>query len=290
MLLLLFTLILIPLSLSVTPSILNSYIGTTPLLDGILDLTEWSDATLFGTNISLFDAQFDPVTDYLDLSITSYVKHDQTRLYFGFNVSDNLLYYYQTSHWLPSANSFAENLTRSGFPWFGDEMEILINAPNTYTSPFDGVTGTPGVFQMVFNIHKSRLFGMGIGGILEGEPRSSDTAWNNYQDWIYSRAIECAVHIFPQESDGTNRYGMEWAIDFTPLLQTSHGVYYNTSQGIVEIGLNIALGDVDTEAQGSIYGLRHEMWYSGNTSCFNHGNCHTLLSYFGTLALHPTKQ
>ena len=57
----LFTLlVIIPLSLSVTPSILNSYIGTTPLLDGILDLTEWSDATLFGTNISLFDAQFDP--------------------------------------------------------------------------------------------------------------------------------------------------------------------------------------------------------------------------------------
>jgi SSS family solute:Na+ symporter len=278
---------LLPLALSVTPSPLHSYVGTTPSLDGILDPIEWKDATLITNNITSFDAEFYPVTDPLDLGIVGYVKHDDTRLYFGFNISDNLLYYFETDHWLPSANPEAEQLTRSGFPWFGDEMEILINAPNTYTSTNDGVTGVPGVFQMVCNAHKSRLGGMGKGGILEGEPRSSDTAWNNYQDWIYSRAIECAVHIFPQDSTGTNVYGMEWAIDFTPLLQTAPNTYYNNSQGIVEMGLNIALGDVDSEAQATKYGLRHEMWFSGNSSCNGNGNCHTLLSYFGSLIMHP---
>ena len=283
-------LFLLPLADSVTPPPLHCYLGSTPTLDGILNLAEWSDATLISNNISSFDAEFYAVTDPLDLGVIGFVKHDEKRLYFGFNVSDNLLYYFQTSHWLPTSNPQAEELTRAGFPWFGDEIEILINAPNTFNSTFDGVTGEPGLFQMVCNAHKSRLGGMGVGGILEGEPRSSDTAWNNYQEWIYSRAIECAVHVFPPDSQGRNVYGMEWAIDFTPLLQTAPNTYYNTSQGIVEMGINIAIGDVDTQDEATQYGLRHEMWLSGNTSCAGHGNCHTLLSYFGSLVMHPGGQ
>ena len=61
-----------------------------------------------------------------------------------------------------------------------------------------------GQFQMVCNSYKSRLRGIGnhletefnlvhnvsfslfsgAGGLLEGEPRSSDAAWNLYQQWI----------------------------------------------------------------------------------------------------------
>ena len=273
---------------AVTPPPLHAFLGSTPTLDGFLSPTEWVDSTAFG-GIATFDAGFFPVLDPADLDIAGFVKHDGSRLYFAFNITDDLLYYYSTPPWLPAGNPSAENLTRDGWPWFGDEMEILVNAPNTYNDIYDEPTGTPGVWQMVCNLHKSRLGGLGIGGLMEGEPRSSPTAWSNYQEWIYARTMECAVQRFPGAGvNGSSVYGMEWAIDFHPLLQRAPGVYYNVSQGSVNMGLNIALGDTDTFTQGDpTYGLRHEMWWNGNTSCANHGNCHTLLSYFGTLVMEP---
>jgi hypothetical protein len=288
-----FTLFILPAVLSVahavTPAPAHAYLGSSITLDGILEPSEWADATLLISSVGDLDPGFSPVTNTSDLDIQGYVKHDGERLLFGFNITDDLLYYIQTPQWLPAGNPSAENLTRAGWPWYGDEMEILINAPNTWTDPFGTVSGTPGVFQMVCNLHKSRLGGLGAGGLLEGEPRSSLTAWLNYQQWIYSRAMQCAVHAFPGAgAGGGNVYGMEWSMDFFPLLQTSPGVCYNTSAGSVPMGLNVALGDTDTQQQGDkVYGLRHEMWWSGNTSCSNHGNCHTLLSYFGTLVMEP---
>ncbi len=273
---------------AVFPAPLHAFLGTTPTLDGLLAPAEWADAATFG-GISTFDAGFNPVLDARDLDIAGFVKHDAQRLYFAFNITDDLLYYLQTPPWLPAGNPRADNLTPAGWPWFGDEMEILVNAPNTYATPYDEPLGEPGVWQMVCNLHKSRLGGEGVGGILEGEPRSSATAWDNYQQWIFSRAAECAVRAFPGEgAGGGSVYGVEWAFDFTPLLQTAPGVYYNASSPATEMGLNIALGDTDTQAQGdATFGLRHECWWSGNQSCANHGNCHTLLSYFGTLVMEP---
>lgn len=275
-------------ALAVFPPPLHAYSGSTPTLDGLLTPSEWADATPFG-GIGTFDAGFFPVTDPLDLDIAGWVKHDRSRLYFGFNITDNLLFSLQAPPWLPAGNPAAENLTTAGWPWFGDEMEILINAPNAYDSPWDEPLGEPGIFQLVCNLHKSRLGGMGVGGMLEGEPRSSPTAWDNYQNWIYARTVECAVHAHPGAGPGgSSVYGMEWAFDFEPLLQLAPGVYYNASMGSTPMGLNIALGDTDTQAQGnSVFGLRHEQWWSGNTSCGGRGNCHTLLSYFGTLVMEP---
>ena len=279
---------LLPLAGAVTPAPLHAYAGSTPVLDGLLSPAEWADAVAFG-GIATFDAGFAPVTDPRDLNISGFVKHDGQRLYLAFNITDDLLYYFQTPPWLPAGNAAAENLTTQGWPWFGDEMEVLINAKNTFDSIYDEPLGVPGNWQLVCNLHKSRLGGLGVGGMMEGEPRSSETAWSNYQAWIYSRAVECAVRALPGEGGG-NVYGIEWAFDFCPLLQTAPGVCYNASAaaGPVEMGLNIALGDTDTPAQGdATFGLRHEMWWSGNTSCAQHGNCHTLLSYFGTLVMEP---
>lgn len=274
----------------VSSETLHSYPGTTPTLDGILTPAEWADAYSFG-GISTFHPGFFPVLSPADLDILGFVKHDSKRLYFGFNITDDLLYSIDTPSWLPPGNPSAENLTRQGWPWYGDEMELLINAPNTFTTIYDEPTGTPGVWQMVCNAHKSRLGGLGVGGLLEGEPRSSDTAWANYQEWIYSRAMECGVHIFHGAGiNGSSVFGVEWAVDFNPLLEISPGVYYNGTGGVVEMGVNIALGDTDTPAEGDpVFGLRHEMWFSGNTSCENHGNCHTLLSRFGSLFLHSSR-
>lgn len=285
----LLALALLPPAGAVTPAPLHAYLGSTPVLDGLLAPAEWADATPFGS-ISSFDPNFSPVTDPRDLGVSGYVKHDRTRLYFAFNITDDVLYALQTPHWLPAGNPAAENLTTAGWPWFGDEMEILINAPNTFAGPYDGVLGVPGLFQLVCNLHKSRLGGQGVGGMLEGEPRSSETAWTNYNQWIYSRAAECAVRALPgADGSGGSVYGVEWAFDFCPLLETAPGVCYSASATApVSMGLNIALGDTDAQAQGdATFGLRHEMWWAGNTSCAGHGNCHTLLSQFGTLVMEP---
>jgi SSS family solute:Na+ symporter len=277
--------------LAVAPPPLHAFLGTTPSIDGVVEKAEWSDASVFG-DVFTWDAQFspvDPTSSPLDLNITGYVKHDGQRLFFAFEIIDDKLYSSDTAAWLPAANPFADDMGPRypcpAWPWFGDELEVLINAPNIPSGP---VTGVPGVWQMVVNAHKSRLGGWGVGGLLEGEPRSSDTAWENYQQWIFSRAMEAAVTVSPAGGRATGgRWSAEFAADFNPLLQVAPGKCWNTSWPATPVGLNIALGDTDTEAEGSPFGLKHEMWWSGNTSCVGGGNCHTLLNQFGTLMLEP---
>jgi SSS family solute:Na+ symporter len=279
---------------AVSPPPLHAYLGGTPLLDGTVNPAEWADATFFG-DIFTWSAQFapvDPTSSPLDFNVTAFVKHDGARLYFAFIVTDDLLYSRDTPAWLPPSNPLADDMTpryqSPAWPWFGDELEILLNAPNAVASPLAGVTGVPGVWQMVVNAHKSRLGGWGVGGLLEGEPRSSDTAWENYQQWIYSRAMEAAVVVAPAGGGAAGgRWSAEVAIDFNPLLQVAPGAFWNTSWPPTQMGLNIALGDTDGEGVASPFGLRHECWWAGNTSCQGGGNCHTLLGQFGTLVMEP---
>ena len=150
-------------------------------------------------------------------------------------------------------------------------------------------TGEPGNLQIVVNAHKSRLGGTGVGGLLEGEPRSSDTAWANYQAWIYSRAARAAVLRAPRGSaPGIGAaWSVELAFDFDPLLPLPGGGFYNGSAPVT-LGLNVALGDADAVSAGDpVYGLRHEMWWAGVAACPEGGNCHTLRRLFGDLVLEP---
>lgn len=274
---------------SATQPTLIAYLGTTPTLDGHVDPAEWADAMEFG-DIASFNPNFAPVVPASppDLNFSAHVKHDGRTLYFAFQIADNLIYSVDTPAWLPGGNPSANNLTQRGWPWFGDEIEILVNAKNTHETVEDGITGVPGLWQMVVNSQKSRLGGVGVGGLLEGEPRSSQTAWTNYQEWIYSRAMRAAVTVSPAGTSGVGGWATEVAIDFVPLLDLGGGVYWNTSWPATTLGINIAIGDTDSEAVGDpTFGLRHEMWYSGNTSCAGGGNCHTLLYQFGQLTLEP---
>ena len=131
--------------------------------------------------------------------------------------------------------------------------------------------------------------GTGVGGLLEGEPRSSDTAWANYQAWIYSRAARAAVLRAPRGSaPGIGAaWSVELAFDFDPLLPLPGGGFYNGSAPVT-LGLNVALGDADAVSAGDpVYGLRHEMWWAGVAACPEGGNCHTLRRLFGDLVLEP---
>ena len=241
------------------PRELHAYSGKTPTLDGVISPGEWADATEF-YGVKDWIPQFSRTTDPKDLGLHGYVKHDGKRLYFAFDVTDDVLYGIDTPRWLPDQNPKAHELTREGFPWFGDEMELLINATNKWTGN-EGAAGNGSSWQMVCNLTKSRKGGIGTGGLLEGEPRKDPRAWETYRRWILSGAQEAVAKPKP----GGKGYIIEWAVNFNPCLEIAPGQFYSTSLGDRAMGLNIALGDLDEKEKGvgNFGNFHHEDWFAG---------------------------
>jgi SSS family solute:Na+ symporter len=254
------------------PRGLRAGTGATPILDGKIAAGEWTDATVF-EGVKDWVPQFAPTSDPADLSLTGYVKHDGRRLYFGFDITDDVLYGIGTPRWLPDGLPKVHELTQEGYPWFGDEMEILINADNRWEGD-EQAAGDGRSWQMVCNLTKSRIGGVGEGGLMEGEPRSSAEAWATYQRWIINGAMECAAKPKP----GGGGYIIEWAISFDPCLEVEPGEFYDPSRGDHAVGLNIALGDLDEKERG-VGRLRfhHEDWLAGPKGV------RTQLRHWGTL-------
>jgi SSS family solute:Na+ symporter len=259
------------------PRSLEAFRGSTPRIDGKVERGEWDDATRFegprgkdGTWIS----QFSPVRDPKDLSFIGHVKHDGRRLYFAFEVTDDVLYGIDTPRWLPDNNPRAHELSRDGWPWFGDEFELLIHAGPKWTGE-ESAAGNGFSWQMVVNLTKSRLGGVGKGGLLEGEPRSDPKAWDTYRRWIETGAMEAAAVPWP----GGGGYTIEWAVSFEPCLETEPGRFYSTAMGDRAVGLNIAAGDLDEKetGRGNFGNFHHEDWFAGAR------NVRTQLRYWGTL-------
>ncbi|HMF75837.1 MAG TPA: hypothetical protein VK604_09275 [Bryobacteraceae bacterium] len=259
---------------------LDAWPGTTPVLDGVLSRGEWDDAARF-SGVLDWTHTFTPTTDPQDLALTGYVKHDGKRLYFAFDVTDDLHYGIDTPRWLPPENPKAHELTREGFPWFGDEMELLINATNKWIG-HEGAAGSGASWQMVCNLTKSRLGGVGKGGLLEGEPRTNSNAWNNYRRWIESGAQQAAVRRKPSGKG----YVIEWAVKFDPCLEVERGKFYSTAMGDRDMGLNIALGDLDTpeKGAGNFGHFHHEEWFAGDPER------RTELREWGTLRIHTSRE
>jgi SSS family solute:Na+ symporter len=257
---------------------LHSYPGSTPHLDGVLSAGEWSDATRF-TGTANWTSTFTPTTDPKDLSVQGWVKHDATHLYFAFDVTDDVLYGIDTPRWLPDENALAHELTPKGFPWFGDEIEILINAGGTWQA-HESAAGSGSSWQMVCNLTKSRKGGIGTGGLLEGEPRSSQTAWDTYRQWIESGAQDAVAKAKP----AGHGYIVEWAIRFNPCLEVAPGRFYNPTKNAT-VGLNIAVGDLDRkeDGKGNFGNFHHEDWLSGKPKT------RTELRDFTTLTLHARR-
>jgi len=254
---------------------LRSWFGSTPHIDGVLSPGEWADAEEI-RGVGNWTAEFLPVTDSADLSLRGWVKHDAEWLYFAFDITDDVLYGIDTERWLPKENPKAHELSRDGFPWFGDEMEILLNAPNTWRGD-ESAEGDGASWQMVCNLTKSRLGGVGVGGLLEGEPRTSAVAWETYQRWIKDGAQKAVV----QRKAAGKGYIIEWAVRFNPCIELAPGRFYSTQLGEVAVGLNIALGDLDTPGQGAgqFGNFHHEQWWAGAL------HTRTQKNNFGTLRL-----
>ena len=255
------------------PRTLEAFRGSTPAIDGQIKAGEWDDATEF-RGVSDWIPQFSPTKDPTDLALRGWVKHDGRRLYFAFEITDDVLYGIDTPRWLPDENPKAHELTREGFPWFGDEMELLINAANKWTGN-ESAAGDGASWQMVCNLTKSRKGGVGVGGLLEGEPRKAEAAWNTYQKWILSGAQEAAAKVKPQGKG----YIIEWAVRFNPCLEVAPGQFYSTSLGDRAMGINIALGDLDEKekGRGNFGHFHHEDLFAGAK------DVRTQLRHWGTL-------
>ena len=270
------------------PSVLRAPLGRTPVLDGRIDAREWSDAFEV-SSLAGWDAQFAPVepppaAQPPDLYVRLWLKHDARSLWLAARVVDDVLY---AGAWLPHGNAAANALNASGWPWFGDESEVLFSALPPAAAPAASVVGNGSQWQLVVNRWKSARGGLGVGGLLQGEPRSSPAAWETYSRWIAARAVDAAVTSEPGAGpNGASVWSWEWRIDFDPCLELAPGVFYHAGMPTTAVGINVALGDTDLEAQGdATYGLRHEMWVAGHTC--PQTNCHTLMSEFATLLLEP---
>ncbi|MBM4000425.1 MAG: c-type cytochrome [Planctomycetes bacterium] len=262
------------------PRELKAYRGATPVTDGVLAPSEWEDATRF-EGVSGWTSEFTPTTRADDLSLRGWVKYDAASIHFAFDVTDDVLYGIDTPRWLPEENPRAHELTREGWPWFGDEMELLVNASNVWRDDEDAA-GNGSSWQMVCNLTKSRLDGAGAGGLLEGEPRSDERAWNTYRHWIESGAMRAAAK---PKIEGKG-YTIEWAIQFNPCLETAPGVFFRPTDRPVPVGLNIAVGDLDEAAKGAgNFGhFHHEEWFAGEKGK------RTNVRQWGTLWLMPDGQ
>jgi len=255
------------------PRTLHAYPGKTPKMDGVLSPGEYADATTF-TGVLDWTPQFSKTTDPQDLALKGWVKHDGKKLYFAFDITDDVLYGIDTPRWLPDNNPKAHELTREGFPWFGDEMELLINATKKWTAN-ENAAGNGQSWQMVCNLTKSRKGGIGVGGILEGEPRRDENAWNTYSKWIAEGAMDCAAKRKPSGKG----YIVEWVVNFDPCVEVEPGKFYSPAMGDRAVGLNIALGDLDEKERvnDNPYRFNHEDWWAG------HKGTRTNLRDFGTL-------
>lgn len=259
------------------PRELQAWRGATPQVDGVISPGEWGDANRF-EGVKGWTPQFSPTTKAEDLSLVGWVKFDAQRLYFAFQVTDDVLYGIDTPRWLPDNNVQAHALTREGWPWFGDEMELLINAANRWHGN-ENAAGNGASWQMVCNLTKSRLGGVGQGGLLEGEPRSDEKAWETYRKWIETGAM---VAVAKPLLSGKG-YIIEWAVQFDPCLEVRPGVFFQPGGQEVRMGLNIAVGDLDEPSKGvgNFGNFHHEDWFAGEK------DKRTNLRQWGVLRLMP---
>jgi len=275
------------------PRTLESFPGTSPRIDGVLSPGEWKDATMF-RGVKDWNPQFTPTTDPRDLALRGWVKHDDKRLYFAFEVIDDVIYGVDTARWLPDQNSKAHELTREGFPWFGDEMELLINASNRWKGD-ENAAGNGSSWQMVCNTTKSRLGGVGVRAgekscLLEGEPRKDANAWDTYGKWIKAGSMHAVAKLYRRRPRG-GHYIIEWSVNFNPCLEVEPGKFYSPALGDRAVGLNIALGDLDEKERGvdasgkpNFGNFHHEDWWAGAK------NVRTQLRNFGTLWIRSARR
>lgn len=262
------------------PQVLTAYLGTTPTLDGMIQQEEYADAQYFiGVNDWKTDTKV-PAQDSRDLSLQAWVKHDGVSLFFAFDVTDDVIYGFDTDRWVSTNNPQANDMTfASGWPWWGDGVEIMMNSTYQWhenqTCAGDGTS-----WQVVCSTHKSTLGGLGTGGLMAGEPRTA-TAWGFYESWAQNGDMQAVVRL--KENDKSRGYVIEWRINPNPCLQIDTSTFVDLSKE-TRVGINFEVQDLDEKERGQ-----------GNWSNFHHidywakvgSYSKTALKSFGTLIIKP---
>jgi len=276
----------IPLFAGNYPKELKAYRGIAPVLDGIISPWEYEDATLFTGTRDWF-REFSANYDNLDLSVKAWVKHDGKNLYFAFDVTDDVIYGIDIPRWLPDDNPLVHDFTvGNSWPWFGDGIELFLNPENTWDNSKDENTKGNGLsWTMVCSTHKSYANGLKAGGIIEGEPRN-DYSWTNYREWMKKGAMQVAFRV---KSKGEGKgYIIEWKIASDPCLEISEGKYWSPDLGIVRMGLNIEIQDLDEKerGKGNFANMHHvDVWAQDPVI-----KGKSLLKNLGTLTIYPGKK
>lgn len=263
------------------PKVLDVWRGATPTLDGQIAPGEYADAVHFSSDDGTWISRFDRPRGDKDLLIEGWAKHDGTNLFFAFRIKDDVLYGIDTPKWLPKDNPHAHELTPRGFPWFGDAVELLINASNRWEDSDRAKNkGNASCWQMVCNLTKSRLGGIGTGGMLEGEERSNPVAWKTYRSWILKGDMQAVAKPFPKGGG----YVVEWMIHPRNTLHVACGCPWNPRK-TARMGFNIAVQDLDEEHKGwrNPLSIHCEEWWAGVR------NLNTAPRQWGTLVIHPER-
>jgi hypothetical protein len=272
-----------------SPREMHVYRGTTPTLDGIIGSREYQDATRFNS-FGLWGPAFNPTTDALDLSVTGYIKHDGRDLYLAFDVTDDVLYAFDTDRWLSEENPRCHEFSPTGWSWFGDGVEVFMN-PSYVWSEYDSRgegdrwqdvqfnDGSGRSWQMACSASKSWLGGLGKGGIMPAEQRVNVSTFQTYINWI-KRGDQKAILTIKPDRKG---YVVEWMIKGDPCLEVKPGVFWTPDYGTAKLGFNLAIQDLDEKEKGTgNFGhLNHEDWWAGAK------RRPYQLQHFGTLHLHP---
>lgn len=269
------------------PRTLTAYLGKTPVLDGFISEGEYADAEWL-TGLAGWHSDTNggvSCEDSLDLSVKVWYKHDGTYLYFAFDVTDNIMYGFDTERWLPDRNENANNLEfgEGGWPWWGDGLEIMMNPSYTWDETKKSV-GDGTIWQTICNTHKSYAGGLEYGGLIQGVPLN-EYAWTNYENWYDNESMKASVRVKTEE-EGSG-YVVEWRISPNPCMQKEDNSFVDLSVENM-VGINFEFEDVDKPEDGL---------GSGNLTQFRHVDYMTKLpdyrkniaKGFATLVLTPEK-
>ncbi|WP_143751834.1 hypothetical protein [Maribacter sp. 4U21] len=259
---------------------LIAYYGKTPNLDGYILDGEYGDAEKY-KGVKGWKSDSPPASENSeDLSVVFWIKHDGSSLYFAFDVTDDLIYGFDTERWLPSTNPHANALNiQKGWPFWGDGIELMMNSTYKWDDNSRPV-GDGRSWQFCVSTNKSILGGLGTGGLSSGLPLTADV-WARYENWIKNGDMEASVRL--KDEDEGQGYVIEWRINPNPCMALDGTTFVDLSKE-TKVGFNVELQDLDEKekGEGNFANIHHIDYWSTVPPSRK-----TDLKSFGTLIIKP---
>lgn len=264
------------------PDTITVYKGSTPVLDGYITDGEYNDAVKIA-GVKGWKSDTPPACENSkDLSVVLYVKHDGNSLYFAFDITDDVLYGFDTERWLPNDNPDANKLhIKKGWPFWGDGIELMMNSTYKWNDKSRCV-GDGRSWQFCCSTNKSVLGGLGVGGLSSGLPLTNEV-WERYENWIKNGDMEAAVRL--KDKDEGRGYIIEWRINPNPCMMVNQKNSIDLSKE-VKVGFNVEIQDLDEKEKGDgNWANMHHIDYWTRVD----PNSKTDLKSFGTLIIKPER-